>query len=309
MAQTAETSWLREAAGSRVTDFYAAISIELPDRGGEEAAVRCFANPAAHKRDDRNASCSVNLLTGLWKCHGCGLSGNPYSAAVARGLQEPRAAELAEAHGLLLKVAPKPRMPSERQLAKFRARLWDSPLIVARLRELKGWTPEAMRRCGLGWDGERIVFPIRAVKGGALKLTGVVRWVPNGKPKVLAVGKRGLFPAPEITSRSRPLFLVEGECCAVSVWSCGHQAVGVPGAASWRMEWGARLANRRVVILPDADPQGRRLAEEIVGCGVKALVVDLDPAREDGWDVGDMIAEAARENSLAGMTSFLGALA
>jgi hypothetical protein len=39
--------------------------------------MRCF-NTAAHSRGDRNPSASVNLTTGRYKCHACGLNGDVY---------------------------------------------------------------------------------------------------------------------------------------------------------------------------------------------------------------------------------------
>ena len=181
-------------------------------------------------------------------------------------------------------------------------------MIMSRLLEVKGWTPKAIVRCSLGWDGERVVFPIRTNK---LKRAGVVRYLPGGKPKTLAVAgtKRLLFPAPEVVSRQHPVFLVEGEPDAVSVWSCGHQAVAVPGTGSWRPEWGVRFAGKRVVVLTDCDRQGRELAGRIAEVIPKARVVDLAPERSDGYDVGDMLVEAMGfGNGHAEMRSLLGGL-
>ena len=59
----AEQDWMLSMSGGRVREFYATIGIVLPDRGGTEVSVRCFANSAAHNREDRNPSCGVNLMS------------------------------------------------------------------------------------------------------------------------------------------------------------------------------------------------------------------------------------------------------
>lgn len=310
MTVSGETDWLLAATGSRAREFYARIGVVLPDRQTDELAVRCFARPEAHSHEDRRPSCSVNVLTGLFCCQGCGAKGNAYQAAVVLGWSERDAIKLAQDHGLSREVErEKPKLPNERQLKKWRDQLRASPKIIARLEEVKGWTLKAMVRCSLGWDGERVIFPIRSEK--KLKIIGVVRYLPGGSPKSLALpgSKRLLFPAPEITSRRRPLFVVEGEPDAVSVWSCGHQAVAVPGTGSWRSEWAQRLAGRRVIVIPDADPQGRDLAARIVRDVPKARIAEIAPYRSDGYDVGDLVLEAAQERAWGQMRGLLEGMA
>ena len=87
-------------AGGDVRAFYEALGIELPGWAHTEAPVRCFADPAAHKRDDRDASCSVNVHSGAFNCHGCGARGGVYDAALARGRSPREAIDLMVAFGL-----------------------------------------------------------------------------------------------------------------------------------------------------------------------------------------------------------------
>lgn len=308
MSVSAETSWLLAATGSRAREFYARIGVVLPDRGGDEVPIRCFARPEAHSHEDRRPSCSVNVLTGLFHCQGCGAKGNAYQAGVIMGLPERDALRLAQEHGVSQELE-KQKLPNERQLKKWREQLHDSPKIVSRLYEVKGWTASALTRCSLGWDGERVIFPIRDHK---LNRAGVVRYLPGGDPKSRALpgSKRLLFPAPEVVGRRRPLFVVEGEPDAVSVWSCGHQAVAVPGTGSWRQDWAMRFLGRQVIVLADCDSQGRELAERVARDIPKAKMVDLEPGRSDGYDVGDMLLEAMEHgNGHRQMHDLLGSLA
>src|SRR6185312_2075232 len=110
--RSAELEWLLEASSSDATGFYEAIGVSFTRAGGQEAPASCFANPAAHKHEDRNKSCSINVLTGLWHCKGCGTAGNAYQAALAVGRSEEQARELAKRYGLFLEVErEKPKLP------------------------------------------------------------------------------------------------------------------------------------------------------------------------------------------------------
>lgn len=309
-AATTEQDWLLDAKAGSVREFYSELGVLLRACAGVEAPARCFANPDGHSHSDKTASCSVNLITGLWHCKGCGQAGNPYQAALAVGRSEDRAREMARSHGLFLEVAPKekPRLPTERRLQIWHESLMASPRILGRLTEVKGWASRGIVACGLGWDGERVTFPIRNRES---KCVGLVRYLPGGKPKTLAVpgSKRELFPPPEVTSRRRPLFVVEGEPDAVAVWSCGHQAVAVPGAGSWRFDWAGRFANRNPIVLADCDSQGRDLARRIVSVVPGARMVDVDPGRSDGHDIGDWVLGASREGGLRQMHDLFSSLA
>ena len=66
-----------------VRAFYTTLGIELPGWPKLEAPIRCFAQPDAHNHNDRSPSCSVNLASGAWNCHGCGAHGGAYDAALA----------------------------------------------------------------------------------------------------------------------------------------------------------------------------------------------------------------------------------
>ncbi len=71
--------------GADTRGYYQQLGIHVPEHSRVEASVRCFADPGAHRRDDRDPSCSVNLINGAWQCHGCGARGGAYDAALAKG--------------------------------------------------------------------------------------------------------------------------------------------------------------------------------------------------------------------------------
>ena len=91
-----------------VRSFYADLSVEVPDRPGENVPVRCF-DAGAHRHDDRNASASLNLAHGAFRCHGCGLKGGAFDAAVALGRSPREAMALLESHDLVADSQPSAR--------------------------------------------------------------------------------------------------------------------------------------------------------------------------------------------------------
>lgn len=296
-----------------VESFYQALEVELPGAGAE-AAVPCFADPDAHKHEDRNRSASVNRVSGLWCCHGCSESGNPYSAAIARGCTPAEAMTLLEGHGLK-EPDERPRAKS-RKAAKFagtdqevercRAALAEKPEALARLGELRGWTAEAIDRLGVGLDERgRVTFATRDAAG---ELVGLVRFQPNPecregpKSKADPGSGRELFPPPESVD-GEPIYLVEGEPDAVAGASLGIPAVSVPGTGKWDDGWARRFARRRVIVCLDSDAAGRtaaqRAAEALLPHASEVRVIDLDPEREDGYDLGDWTLEASLNGGLA----------
>ncbi len=120
----------------------------------------------------------------------------------------------------------------------------------------------------------------------------------NGERKSIAdAGKsRDLWPNPA-TVPGDVLYVVEGEPDAATGSSLELPTVAVPGAAGWRPEWAARLADgrRRVVVIADSDPQGRKAAQRVAAAIAEhcpdVRVLDLAPARSDGFDLSDWAGE------------------
>jgi DNA primase len=147
-------------------------------------------------------------------------------------------------------------------------------------------------------SGERLTFPIRNAGG---ELVGLVRYDPplpghkRVKARAAPGSRRELFPAPEMVEEL-DVTLVEGEADCVSAWSAGMVAVAIPGTSySWSAERAQRFAGRRVTILFDCDKPGRTAAEKarkaLEPYAESVRVLDLDPARDDGFDLRDWLTE------------------
>ncbi|HEX6024379.1 MAG TPA: toprim domain-containing protein [Solirubrobacter sp.] len=201
--------------------------------------------------------------------------------------------------GRAWKKPPVPGMlPSPERLAAMQQQIL-RPDIVARLTELRGWTEPTIRKLGLGLNGKRVALPIHNAQGG---LVNLLSYQPNEakrserEPKTLAVRNRprNLFPAPE-SIKGDELWIFEGEPDAVAGHELGLPAVGLPGTNGWKAEYAPRLARARVYVCFDCDIKGRlaadRVARALVDFAGEVRLVDLDPTRDDGWDLSDLLLE------------------
>ncbi|MGH2875691.1 MAG: toprim domain-containing protein, partial [Solirubrobacteraceae bacterium] len=307
--------------------FYEALGIELPGWAHTEAPVRCFADPDAHQHEDSDPSCSVNLESGAFNCHGCGARGGAYDAALARDRSPREAMNLLVAFGLAehrRRDTPgrAPRVPTARrssraavtpvrlavgadEVQRWADALQRSPSLLARLGRERGWTRGALAGLEVGFDGDRITVPIwrtpapgDAIRRQRAELQGLLRLRVDGsqRPKVLAVtGTRlGLMPL-TAWMRGRQLLLVEGPSDLLAARSAGMPAIAVPGANAWRSEWASAFDGRSVVVVMDCDRPGRqaaaRIASDLQRRGIETGVADLAPRRQDGYDLSDWLRE------------------
>lgn len=274
----------------------------LVSRRGDHITARCPAH------DDHNASLSIGVGDddrALVCCHaGCD------AESIVRSLElEPRdlfpAQETDPLHRHEARRQQQPRAKrfavSDADARHFVEALAGNQGALERLRELRGWSPEAIRQLRLGLEGDRVVFAVRDAAG---RLTGLMRYQPNperreSNPKMMATpgSSRDLFPRPEDVPGD-VLYVVEGEPDAVTGATLGLPTVAVPGASKWREDWAGRLGRgrSRVVVVADADRPGRESAQRTAAAVVEhcgdVRVLDIAPERNDGYDLGDFARDA-----------------
>jgi hypothetical protein len=200
--------------------------------------------------------------------------------------REPRQAVVA-------KPAPDP-LPSEAEVRALSLRLLANEKAMRRVMELRRWSRPALERLQVGFDGQRLVFPIRDENK---TLVNLLRYKPgnrrDGERKLLGTKgrSRDLFPAPEI--HEGEVWLVEGEPDAVSGLTLGLSTTAVPGVNGWRSNWTGRFEGRRVVVCFDCDAPGRGAASKVALALAPAAkdvrLVDLAPDRNDGFDMTDFL--------------------
>jgi hypothetical protein len=316
-----------------VRGFYESLGLALPVHATHEAAVKCFASPEAHRQGDRSPSASISLVSGAWCCHACGARGGAYDAALAFGHTPRDSIELMITHGLIerrsgpgsrqvtrsgstpVSRGGKPKAPPQRRrleatdadVGRWQSSLSRRTSLLARLAAERAWRSGAICELEVGLDADgRLTIPIRT-SGNALQ--GVLRYQPwrTHGPKMLAVpGTRlGLIPHP-VREPALHIILVEGPADMIAARSSGLPAIAVSGTYAWRAEWAAAFAGRRVTVVMDCDRPGReaasRIASELAPCSDVA-VLDLDPAREDGYDLTDaLLDQEHRSRELPALT-------
>jgi len=308
----------RTLPGADIRGYYRELRIPLPPTPNADVAIRCFADPGFHRREDRDPSCSVNVVSGAWQCHGCGAHGGAYDAALAVGHTPRSAIDLMIAHGLIerraqLKTAREllttstqtthdrghqPARPAleitEQDVHRWQIALARRPCLIAQLSDERGWHYNTMRKLGLGIDRGRITIPIRT---GHDRLRGLLRYRPDPihGPKMLAApGTRlGLIPHP-VAERTDHVVLVEGPPDMIAARSQGIPAIAVPGDHAWQPRWAHLITSSRVTVIMDSDEQGRtaalRIADDLAG-RARVEIVDLAPHRNDGYDLTDWLLD------------------
>ena len=311
--------------GADIRGYYQALGIELPGWANTEASVRCFADHDAHRRGDRDPSCSVNLEHGAWHCHACGARGGAFDAATARGYTNRAAIDLMVAYRLTehhpyrrpnANRGPRSGSISARSERPPRARLsstsdeidrWQAALaadtdLIATLARERGWLYATMLELELGVDRGRITIPVRDDERRLIGLLRYQPWPQPREPKMLATAgsRRALLPHPAAELSTRVL-LVEGEPDMIAARSHGVPAIATPGADSWRTSWAQLLSDRQVTIIMDCDEQGRMAAATIANDLSRVSdvhVLDLAPDRNDGYDLTDRLLEGWEPEAL-----------
>ena len=307
--------------GADIRGFYRALGVLLPEWATTEASVRCFADPDAHAREDRDPSCSVNLQTGAWHCWGCGASGGAYDAAIALGHTPASAMDLLIDYGLAERRprsrgsarrpprppataptrTPAPKPPPRRlsvgeaEIARWKRALITQPWPVAQLRDEQRrlWQRQTADELDLGWDRGRVIIPIRDADGG---VQGVLRYAPRRTraPKMLAMAgtRLGLVPRPDQHPAAWYL-LAEGPPDMITGRSRGLPVIAIPGDHAWDPSWADQFAGQRVTVVMDCDRQGReaaaRIAADLKATAAAVAIADLDPNRDDGYDLTDWL--------------------
>jgi hypothetical protein len=194
-------------------------------------------------------------------------------------------------------------LPTLDHLAIWQTNLSDHARLLDRIYELRKWSRDTLIDLGVGFDGQRLTLPVHGRDGELLNL---LRYLPRrtaNEPKLLALkGRpRDIFPAlrPTLSDNGNietEVWLVEGEPDAISGRELGLPTFALPGSNGWRSEWAHRFAGLWVVVCFDCDDAGRKASERVCGdlsSVADVVALDLEPGRNDGYDLSDALLEGA----------------
>lgn len=230
---------------------------------------------------DKNPSLAVNVDSGKWKCY------TPHCAGHAGGtwkkFDQLLKGELASAGDV--KVPP----IEETVVDGFHQVLLQCKDPMGILTQRRGFTPQTIARFKLGWDGDRILIPIRGPDGSIVNIRKYAYGA--AKDKMIAWGPRynraRLFPYENVVS-SDWVLLCEGETDCMLACQMGYPAVSATGGAdTWLEEFNVQLKGKRVVICYDADPAGRKGAAAVAlkllphASEVRVLTLPLAGSKEE----------------------------
>lgn len=214
----------------------------------------------------------VNSQDGRWDCKKCGTEGNVYTFLE----------QIVEMHR--------------------KATTDDDYRSLSRMR---GLSTSMLKRYDLAWTGDRWLIPIPAATG---RIHDVRRWNPRtGKIKSTTGCRAQLLGAHELAEADPdvPVWVCEGEWDAMALtWMISLRSnrsdivVAVPGANTFKKEWGNLFHGRCVNLAYDNDDAGRKGATKAAGLlgGVASSVhrVVWPDSKPSGFDVRDLVVEVGR---------------
>ncbi len=216
----------------RVVDYqneYLAI-VEKPKIVGKNLTGLCPFH------GDTNASFSVNLENGKYKCFACGEEGNFVTFyAKLNGMDTP------EAYKAILEKYHVDTTPMQKSytVEDYAAK---KHLPADWLKEQFGLTAMKDQKTGEPWlkipyrdeGGNQALFRKRFPDGSKIRF----KWSFGSAGKLMLYGEWRL---PMFREYAKQVILVEGESDTQTLWFINYPALGVPGASTYKPEWTAKL--------------------------------------------------------------------
>lgn len=263
---------------------------------------------------DTKPSLSINLKTGLWKCHAqnCETNnvanggGNVFKFYIGMERIEKRLLSYDDAELYVYKefgeetsdeepkeYRPKPiaNFPiTEEKVKECCEALKNNKLVLNKLLTF-GWSLETIEKFEIGWDAQssRLWIPIREGE----RLVNIRRYNPKHKNKYLNIpnfGKARLWPLKALEHSD--VYIFEGEKDCILATQHGIKALTViGGAGTFKTEWAPLFLNKNVCIVYDIDAAGKAGAEKVASIlsnsarKIKIVILPINtPANADFTD-------------------------
>jgi len=181
-------------------------------------------------------------------------------------------------------------LPTEEEVAEWRDRLQGKQDLLREILVKRGLQRSTLRRYDIGWDGERLVIPVRDEAGQlvnlrrygmGLRANKMVNWP--------GYGDATLYGLDALTQRR--VILSEGEMDKLILRQYRFPSLtATAGAGTWFSEWNRYFAGKIVYICYDVDEGGengaRKVANELRVAAQAVHIIKL-PLQAKGSDVTD----------------------
>ncbi len=217
-----------------------------------EAIIHC---PNPHHKDARE-SCSVNCVSALFQCHGCGLKGNLSKLAELLGQAMPNNTNT-------FSSSTKPSVPLKHlndQIAHFHQQLLEP---VREYWHARGINDEVLDAMQIGYNpaDQHFTFPYHDEQGScflykAIDIKKHHYWYPAGVEGIDRI--YNLKDIAEARATRQTLYIAEGEKDCLVLKMLGYLCVGISGANGFRSDYVSRFAGvERLVVCFDNDQAGK----------------------------------------------------
>lgn len=207
---------------------------EVKEKGGR-IHFRC------PKHDDKNPS--AWMAGGAWGCFACGINESIVTLAEVLGVQKISTSGYTLADYASEKAFPMPTLQSWGvQTAQYRDR-------------------DVVAIPYFGTDGKQLRRRFRDSNGG--------KWWEG---RDLPIWPYGLERIPDLQENA-PIIVVEGESDCHAAWIHGFNAIGIPGATTWKGEWANYLSGLEVYVWEEPDHAGPKFVQRLAADFPKARVI------------------------------------
>jgi Toprim domain-containing protein len=229
--------------------------------------------------------CGGYSITNVWKMVQAGETPERRKAAPQEDEVAARRARRAKAEGTQT-VA----LPTEGQLDEWHQRLVGKPDMMRDLLTRRGLQRSTLARFKLGWDGERLVIPVRDPLD---TLVNVRRYAMGSKANKMVnwpgYGDAALWGLDAL--KMPRVVLTEGEMDAILGRQYKFPTLSpTAGAGTWLPEWNVLFVSKDVYICYDVDEQGeagaRKVANQLRQAANRVFIMKL-PLTAKGADLTD----------------------
>jgi len=279
--------------------------------------MRC---PIHNNGEEKEASASLNLDTGLWHCQSCKAGGAVGKLVRDLGKQAPARGKAPEVETAKYnpfgdlepediesnvvsmatarkgKAAGEAEKINEAQVRTYRQFLRDRPDLLEYLLDDRKLSMETLDHHDIGYDGKRkrYTIPIRDENGA---LVNIRRYDPNaegGTPKMRNATGHGspprLYPIENLDNDT--VLIGEGEWDAlIHSQNAMPTVTGTHGVGTWLSEWSKLFKGKTVYICFDNDKEGRigakKAARSLLPHAAEVWIVAV-PAKREHDDLSDL---------------------